>query len=171
MENNRGLTLVELLLTLVILAVVMTLIATILVQSFNIFRESTERVSKNRLTQIMIKDLSQNIREGHFFDFRNNNWVFYSGKDADGNLIEDFKIKYNSGKLSIIKNGKEVRSLEDVANFKLKSFALNSESNQIDYYNGDNTELDSFIFEFELKVNLGNNNFIEDVKSVYSRNL
>lgn len=169
--NKKGLTLVELLIAIVILGVVMTLISTILVQSFNIFRDSTERVSKNRLSQIMVEDLSKKIREGHYFDFRNNNtWIFYSGKDSDGNLIENFRIEYNNELLSIIKDGSEVRTLEEVDNFKLSSYATDTDDNEIFFYNGDNIALNSFVFEFEVEVNVGNDTIIEQ-KSVYSRNL
>lgn len=172
MKNDKGLTLVELLIAIVILTIVMALIATILVQTFNIFSNSTERVSKDRLIQIMIEDLSQNIREGHYFDFRNNNtWIFYSAKDSEGNLIENFRIENSNDKLSIVKDGSEVRVLEGVNKFKLSSYATDSDDNQIFYYDGSAANLNSFIFEFELEVNLGNNNMISEQKFVYSRNL
>ncbi|WP_147267755.1 prepilin-type N-terminal cleavage/methylation domain-containing protein [Halanaerobium sp. MA284_MarDTE_T2] len=40
MKNNRGFTLVEVLITFTILLIVLTLMAAILVQSFDIFRDS-----------------------------------------------------------------------------------------------------------------------------------
>lgn len=237
MRNNKGLTLVELLITLTILAIVMTLVATILVQAFNIFNSSTERVSNNRLTQIMVEDITQNIREYSYFDFKNNNkWEF------DPDKTNNFIIEYNENKkkLSLTKSGNKFRSLEGVESFKLKSYA----SDQIEYYNevgknkeiefknsqkilfkedeiifndnieavilnetnkkfkngatielidggkiefqdgykikfnelievkfDDGTEIDfnSFAFEFEMKVNTGNN-IIKEVRTVYPRN-
>lgn len=78
MKNNKGLTLVELLITIVILGLVMIVISTILFQAFAMFRDSTERVSNNRLLEIMIADLNNNIREARYFDFTSaNTWDFF----------------------------------------------------------------------------------------------
>lgn len=136
MRNNKGLTLVELLITLTILALVMTLIATILIQAFNVFNSSTERISTNRLTQIMVEDITQNIREYSYFDFEDNNkWKFTSDR------TDDFIIKYDENKkeLTLNKSDEEFRKLEGVEAFNLKSYA----SDQIEYYKkiGENKEI------------------------------
>lgn len=167
MKNNKGLTLVELLITIVILGLVMIVISTILFQAFAMFRDSTERVSNNRLLEIMIADLNNNIREARYFDFTSaNTWDFFSAVDEDGNLIEGFRIIFdpNNDLLSIEKSGNNTRTLVNV-----KKFELVSESGQNEYKK-DSEPLDSFIFTFNIEVDLGTSSNREIEKSVYSRN-
>ncbi|KXS49493.1 MAG: hypothetical protein AWL62_991 [Halanaerobium sp. T82-1] len=165
MDNQKGLTLIELLLSIVILGLILSLISIILFNSFDIFRDSSERVTEDCLLQIMVQDITSKIREAKYFDFRTaNTWTFYSGKDADDNLLEGFTIKLNNNnQLSIIKSGKEVRKIDNVISFSLTNYAIN-------FYEGSGKAPDSSAFEFEIEVDLGNNIIIEK-QTVYSRNL
>lgn len=238
MKNNRGFTLVEVLITFTILIIVLTLMGTILVQSFDIFRDSTERVSNNRLTQIMIEDISQNIREYTFFDFKTNDqWKFSSDK------ADEFLIEYddNANELTLEKpEGDEFRTLSGVVEFQLNNYASDQvvfyDRTKIEFNNGvtigfedeklkftddikieyvdnsgnnqektitggteirliegneirleDSTKINrdnvrkiivdgkeinfnNNAFEFEIRVDLGNGNVIEELKTVYPRN-
>lgn len=155
MRNNKGLTLVELLITLTILALVMTLTATILVQAFNIFNSSTGRVSNNRLTQIMVEDITQNIREYSYFNFKSNNiWKFASDR------VDNFIIKYdkNKNELTLNKSDKVFRKLEGVKDFKLKSYAsdkiVNYDKNKIEFRTGIkiNFDDDKIKFNDDIKI-------------------
>lgn len=239
MKNNKGFTLVEVLITFTILLIVLTLMGTILVQSFDIFRDSTERVSNNRLTQIMIEDISQNIREYTFFDFKTNDTWKFSSDNAD-----EFFIEYddNADELILEKpSGEEFRTLSGVIEFQLNNYASDQvvfyDRTKIEFSNGltiefeddkikftddikieyidssgnnqekniaggteirliegneirledntkinrdnvrkiivDGTEIDfnNNPFEFEIRVDLGNGNIIEELKTVYPRNL
>jgi prepilin-type N-terminal cleavage/methylation domain-containing protein len=253
MKNNRGFTLVEVLITFTILLIVLTLMAAILVQSFDIFRDSTERVSNNRLTQIMIEDITQNIREYKYFDFTTpDTWKFWYDeidKDAEN---ADFVILKNTNKLELKKKVAEnlplnkERALTNLVEFKLKNYAgekiilykrYKDGTGIIKFKNGttivfeddkikftddikikyvdssgnnkektftggteirliegneirlkyntkinrdnvrkiivDGTEIDfnNNAFEFEIRVDLGNGNVIEELKTVYPRNL
>ncbi|RAK06713.1 pilin/secretion family protein with methylation motif [Halanaerobium saccharolyticum] len=253
MKNNRGFTLVEVLITFTILIIVLTLMGTILVQSFDIFRDSTERVSNNRLTQIMIEDISQNIRESKYFDFTTtDSWKFWYDEINGDTEKADFEISKNNNEFELKKketedsNLKIERVLENVLEFKLKNYVSEKiilykmdkdGTGNIEFKNGntigfeddklkftddikieyvdssgtnqeknitggteirliegneirleDNTKIhrdnvrkiivdgteinfNNNAFEFKIRIDLGNNNVIEELKTVYPRNL
>lgn len=164
MDNQKGLTLIELLLSIVILGLILSLISIILFNSFDILRDSSERVTEDRLLQIMVQDITNKIRETKYFDFRTaNTWTFYSGKDSDNNLIEAFTIQLNNKKLSIFKSGNLVRKIDNVNSFTLKNY-------DVDYYSGTGGGPNSSAFAFKIEIELDNNVVIEE-KTVYARNL
>jgi prepilin-type N-terminal cleavage/methylation domain-containing protein len=169
MKNNRGFTLVELLISFTILLIVLTLMGTILVQSFDIFRDSTERVSNNRLTQIMIEDITQNIREYKYFDFATNNtWKFSSDK------ADEFHIVYDdtADELRLEKpEGEIFRTLSGVVEFKLENYASEEiesyNRNEIEFNNGIiiNFEEDKIKFDNDIKIEYVDTNNIEQEKT------
>lgn len=156
MKNNKGVTLVELLIAIVVLGVVMTIVPLFLFPSFNILRDNSTRVTNNQLAEIMLNDMTSYLREARTdgeTEIKNaiEEHIFYKDSDSGD---EDFRIIYNENNqsLEIREDSSIIRTLERVKSFSKtgpveSSFRIN------------------FIIEDE------NGNYIEKSKSVFSRNL
>ncbi|TDO92258.1 prepilin-type N-terminal cleavage/methylation domain-containing protein [Halanaerobium saccharolyticum] len=109
LKNNNGFTLVEILLVILILAVVMTIGATTLIQVFNIVPESNERMSTRQLAEINLSTIATYIRNAEEVNPDNDTITI----NEDGIL----KIIRHSDK-SIKKNGEVL--INDIETFSIE---------------------------------------------------
>ena len=120
LKNENALTLIEMLIVISILAVVMSIAASILIQVFNIVPSSNERMSTRQLAEINLTTISVFIR--------NADTINTDEKTIIINENEDSKIiKYDNNSNSIKKNGETI-----IPN--IKSFFIEQDSDQNNLY-------------------------------------
>ncbi len=150
--DNKGLTVIELLVAIVILGVVMAIVTGMVVQSFNVFDSSTRRMSAGQLAELAKTEIAGYLRttiphtDNNFEDL--GEWRFKGYHPRYPDLIVDFTIKHDEANntLSVEINGGEIEGqsvliLNNVVDFDI---------NQLDDDN------DSF-FEIYVKIDDGDN--------------
>lgn len=112
--NNRAITLVEILIAITLFSVVMIIATSMIIQSFNIINSSSETVSTKQLAEIMLDDITNNLRiiESVIRE-ENNLWEFNFQENYDENII---KLEIVNNKLQMKIDGKVIRVLDNVKN-------------------------------------------------------
>lgn len=112
--NNRAITLVEILIAITVFSVVMIIVTSMIIQSFNIINSSSETVSTKQLAEIMLDDITNNLRIiKSVVREENNLWEFNFQENYDDNKI---KLEITNNTLKIKIDGKVVRVLDNVQN-------------------------------------------------------
>lgn len=152
--NIKGVTLVELLIAITIFSVVMLIATSMIIQSFNIFNRSAETVSTNQLAEIMLDDITNNLREITSFNGENNKVWSFTAKDNGSDV--NLKIIYSGDELKISVDNQIIRSIKNVRDF---------------YINPVETNPDMERFTIYLKVEDEAGKIIKKRREVLSRNL
>lgn len=161
MGNNKGITLIELIISLVFLGIILVIVSSFLFSTFDILKNNSDRVTTNQLTEIMLEDMTNLLREVKAHDEINNEkiekHIFYNDIEKEN---VDFKIIYNKRNniLKIEKNSMTVRSLNRVLS--------KDDENILKKIKEDSSV---FIINFLVKDKSGN--IIKKHKTVLSRNL
>lgn len=163
LKNNSGLTLLELLLSIVIFSVIMTIIALILWQSFTFLDDSSQRIAKNRLDEVMLENISRFLRKTVQYEEKieageNTKYIYYiyQNLNEDGLPIDLVKLTYDKAaqKLLLLESDNLIQELNNVADFKLTSLIESQKS------------------DFRIELSTITNGVKKDkIKTVYSRNL
>lgn len=114
--NNNGITLVELLVGIILIGVVFMIVTTLVVQSFDIFRSSTDRMNANQLIELAQSEIVGCLRAAYSgadedinrFGENRDYWQFKS-RCPDGNEVV-YRIRHENSELNIY-IGKDVNSL------------------------------------------------------------
>lgn len=154
--NNKAITLVELLIAITVFSAVMIIAISMIIQSFNIINRSSEQVSKNQLAEIMLEDITNNLRivESVVKD-ENNLWEF---KFPDNYTDDKLEIKISDNKLQMKIDGKVIRVINNIKNIDIVEIV-----NDEDGYTG------RIIVKMKVKDETGR--IIEKRKTVLARNL
>lgn len=93
--RNKGLTLVELLLAISIFGIVMVLVSTMLIQTYDIFGGTSERLTRKQMAEIRLEEIADAIRGNESYslgdnedvdDLNNNEYkIMISFEDDEGN--------------------------------------------------------------------------------------
>lgn len=163
LKNNSGLTLLELLLSIVIFSVIMTIIALILFQSFTFLDDSSQRIAKNRLDEVMLENISRFLRKTVKYEEKieageNTKYIYYiyQNLNEDGQPIDLVKLTYDKAAqtLELLESDKLVQKLDNVASFNLTTLITDQKS------------------DFRIELSTITNGIRKDkIKTVYSRNL
>lgn len=163
LKNNSGLTLLELLLSIVIFSVIMTIIALILFQSFTFLDDSSQRIAKNRLDEVMLENISRFLRKTVKYEEKieageNTKYIYYiyQNLNEDGLPIDLVKLTYDKAAqtLELLESDKLVQKLDNVASFNLTTLITDQKS------------------DFRIELSTITNGIRKDkIKTVYSRNL
>ena len=115
-KNNKGITLIELLIVITLLGVVLAMVTTMIIQALDFVGDGTRRMSAKQLAEINLTEISKYVRnaeeinivdddieiittDGKSITFENNNMK------KDGTIfihnIEDFKIESKNGSYEI----------------------------------------------------------------------
>lgn len=102
-NKNKGFTLVEMIIALMILGIVLTLATTMIVQAFNIFGDGSRRMSAKQLAEINLTELSKYVRNGEdiMFDEENNTIIKSDNSEIIIFDIKDFKMESINGSYEI----------------------------------------------------------------------
>lgn len=115
--NIKGVTLVELLIAITIFSVVMMIATSMIIQSFNIFNRSVDTVSTKQLAEVMLVDITNNIREIISYNKENNNeWDFTLNNGSEINL----EIKYSGDEVQMLVEDEIIRSIKNVDDFYIE---------------------------------------------------
>lgn len=120
--KNSGITLIEILVSIIIFSAVMLIATSMIIQSFNIINRSSETVGTKQLSEIMLKDLTNNLRQINSYnqdEFTNNNniWEFtINDNDTDVNL----KIILSGDELKMKHDNEDIRIIENVQKFDIE---------------------------------------------------
>lgn len=151
--NKDGITLVEILIAITVFSAVMIIATSMIIQSFSIINRSSEQVSTKQLAEIMLEDITNNLRKINNYDadeFNNGNNIWIFTFNENGTDLE-IKIKLTGNKLKLQIDGNEVRAIGNVQDFK-----VNKNDNR-------------FIIELSVKDEI--DNIINKRKEVLARNL
>lgn len=119
--NIKGVTLVELLIAITIFSVVMIIVTSMIIQSFNIFNRSAETVSTKQLAEIMLVDITNNLREITSFKGEANEVWNFTTEDNGSDV--NLKIIYSDKELKISIDNKIIRNINNVENFNIERSA------------------------------------------------
>lgn len=112
--NNKGITLVEILVAITVFSAVMIIATSMIIQSFNIINRSSEQVSRKQLAEIMLEDITNNLRQiDSVISDEDNSWEF---NFLDGNANDKLKIELNDNKLEMKIDGKDIRVTKNIKN-------------------------------------------------------
>lgn len=115
--NIKGVTLVELLIAITIFSVVMMIATSMIIQSFNIFNRSVDTVSTKQLAEVMLVDITNNLREIISYNGENNNeWDFTLNNGSEVNL----EIKYSGDEVQMLVEDEIIRSIKNVDDFDIE---------------------------------------------------
>jgi competence protein ComGC len=130
--NINGMTLVEALLTIIVLGVVMLIVTSMIIQSYNVFENTSERLTKNRLVEIMLQDIKNHIRTATNKDNYNKSEILNASGQKIGELYSfqsfpnnnttkiNYEIKHlNEDKLIFYENNKVIREINNVLKFNI----------------------------------------------------
>lgn len=158
--NNKALTLVELLVAITVFSALMIIATSMIIQSFDIINRSSEQVSTNQLAEIMLEDITNNLRivESVVKD-ENNLWEF---KFPDNYVDDKIEIKFANNKLKLEiddkDKSKKIRFLEKVEDYDIEII-----EKEEDGYTG------RIIIKLNVKDETGK--IIEKRKTILARNL
>lgn len=119
--NIKGVTLVELLIVITIFSVVMMIATSMIIQSFNTFNRSAETVSTKQLAEIMLVDITNNLREITSFKGEANEVWNFTTEDNGSDV--NLKIIYSDKELKISIDNKIIRNINNVENFNIERSA------------------------------------------------
>lgn len=138
--DMSGMTLVEVLMTLIILGVVMLVITTMIVQAYNVFRSSTTRMSVGQLAEMTIREVSEYLKSAtpvnESFDFTGNDtsWNFIAYYQDERRW---FEVEFNGDIVSLemynIDNGERGTFIEerDLA-YEIDEFIMTSNNGEFE---------------------------------------
>jgi len=122
-NNNRGFTIVELLVAIVIMGSVLAIATTMIVQSFNVFRSSTYRMSAGQMAEMAVNRTSLYLRsavedEDNIFGCLNddNNIEFYAYHPDHEEVV---KIKFE-----LEDNDLTTNAYDDLNEFRLIAYGV-----------------------------------------------
>jgi len=118
LNNKRGFTVIELLVAIVIMGAVLAIATTMIVQSFNVFRSSTYRMSAGQMAEMTLRQIALHVRAAESEPVENDNYIFLHPD------YEEIIIEHVDDNLRLItKNGDEnlVISAHSVTNFMLET--------------------------------------------------
>lgn len=147
--NIKGVTLVELLIAITIFSVVMIIATSMIIQSFNTFNRSVDTVSTKQLAEVMLVDITNNLREITSFKGEANEVWNFTTEDNGSDV--NLKIIYSDKELKISIDNKIIRNINNVENFNIERSA------------------NRFIIDLEVEDETGK--FIKKRREVLSRNL
>lgn len=153
---NRGITIIEILITVIILGIVFSVVAPMIIQTFDIFEESSIRITENKLADIMLKDISIHFKSAISYNKNTINglniYEFEAYSPRSGNQKTYKIVETTNSELEFRENGNLVRKIGNVESFNI---------------NDDNPP----IYFLELKINKENGKELEKQISLYSRNI
>jgi len=101
LNNDNGLTVIELLLAILILGIVMTAITTMIVQSFDLFDSSTRRMSAGQLAELALDQIALHLRTATSeINEDNGKWQF-DGYYVDSDDQVSFEIILDQNQLRL----------------------------------------------------------------------
>ena len=160
-NDFKGFTLVEVIMTILILGVVFSIVTPIVIQSFNIFDISTRRMSANQLAEVAKNEVSQYLRTAIDGSFESNNgsWKFRGFHPESDNDPVNIEIKLENQDLilNVSKDNGEV--IEDE---KLIAYNVSEENFDI--------SLNGNTFDITIEINDENNRVVKKNFTVISRN-
>lgn len=119
--NIKGVTLVELLIAITIFSVVMIIATSMIIQSFNTFNRSVDTVSTKQLAEVMLVDITNNLREITSFKGEANEVWNFTTEDNGSDV--NLKIIYSDKELKISIDNKIIRNINNVENFNIERSA------------------------------------------------
>ncbi|ADO77001.1 pilus assembly FimT family protein [Halanaerobium praevalens] len=153
---NKGITIIEILITVMILGVVFSVASPMIIQTFNIFDKSSIRITQNRLADLMLEDISTHFKSAMSYNEKKINglniYEFEAYSPQSGNQKTYKIIETANSELEFRENGNLIRRIENVEKFKI---------------NNDNPP----IYFLELKINKENGEKLEKQISLYARNI
>lgn len=161
---DNGFTLVEILMTVIILGVVMLIVTSMIIQSFNIVDDSSQRITQNRLVEIMIEDISNYFRSAtDFTEISSNKYEFEAYSPYDGNE-KTYRISYDNTAHELIfeENGDILRKISEIY-----PNILGEDVIQVVKGTGNNSYVYKIIVKYEDKNGIQNEKLI----NLYARNL
>jgi len=156
---NRGFTILEVILTIIVLTVVLTISSSIIIQTFNIFEDSTERLTRNRLAEIMLTDIAQYLRAATETDSLKDNKIFKAYSPAGGTEKNySFEYREADNKLLFKEEGNLLRKLDYVSE---NGFVIDTDGDMIEIFITINNEAGNKVKK-SLKVYARNTNNSEN---------
>ncbi|PTV99089.1 prepilin-type N-terminal cleavage/methylation domain-containing protein [Halanaerobium saccharolyticum] len=120
---NNGITLIEILMAVIILGAVMSIATPMIIQTFNIVEDSSVRITKNRMADIMLEDISKYFRSAVSYDKNTINgldiYEFEAFSPQDGNRKNYKIIETSDSKLEFRENGNLIRKIDNVDDFNI----------------------------------------------------
>lgn len=125
--DNKGVTLVEILMAIVILSVVMIIVYSMLFQTYEIVESSSIRVTDNRMVEFVFEDISNYIRKLESYNRSNeednkDHYLIESYSSKEKKTIEILIIydeNYNILKLLNNENDEVIKRINNVTNFNI----------------------------------------------------
>lgn len=128
-KKENGFTVIELLVAIVIMGAVLAIATTMIVQSFNVFRSSTYRMSAGQMAEMTLRQIALQVRAAE--NDPSNNGNNYSFDHPDHNV--EISYDEDNRRLSLYTNSDLVISAHSVTNFKLESINENEFRLEIEY--------------------------------------
>ena len=154
---DNGLTLVEILMTIIILGVVILIVTSMIIQSFSIVDDSSQRITQNRLVEIMLEDISNYFRSATDFTVVSSSvYEFEAYSPYDGNE-NTYRISYDNTNSELIfeENGNVLRVVSGISSFNIIS----------------GTDSNSYIYQISVTYTDENGIQFEKQINLYARNL
>jgi prepilin-type N-terminal cleavage/methylation domain-containing protein len=154
---DNGFTLVEILMTIIILGVVILIVTSMIIQSFSIVDDSSQRITQNRLVEIMLEDISKYFRSATDFTVVSSNvYEFEAYSPYNGNE-NTYRISYNDtdSELTFEENNNVLREVTGISFFDMSSGATSN----------------SYIYQISVKYIDENGIQNEKQINLYARNL
>lgn len=119
-ENNKGVTLIELLIAISILGVVLAIATSMIIQAYNIVPSGTRRMSAKQLAEMHVTEIARHVRNAHKGDTieivengGNGEVVIGDGSEYDEDFSEPVRIElYND-------EGEKIGTYHDISSFKI----------------------------------------------------
>ncbi|TDO92248.1 prepilin-type N-terminal cleavage/methylation domain-containing protein [Halanaerobium saccharolyticum] len=121
--DNNGITLIEILMSVIILGLVMAIATPMIIKTFNIVEDSSVRITQNRMADIMLEDISKYFKSAVSFEENTINgleiYKFEAFSPQDGNKKNYKIIETSDSKLEFRENGKLIRKIDSVDDFDI----------------------------------------------------
>ncbi|GEM_PF-984672 len=108
-KNNKGLTLIELLVAILLFGIVITLASSMLVQSFNLIEPSMRRMSASQLAELSKREIVTILRTAVSFESNDGSYEFRAYEPGQESFSEftDFKLIWDEDTLRLEWNDSE----------------------------------------------------------------
>lgn len=123
--KNNGFTLVEILISITIFSVVMLIATSMIIQSFSIINRSSETVSTKQLSEIMLGDITNNLRRINRYDedeFESDNGIWEFTFDENNTDVK-LKLIFTGNELKMKHDNEDIRIIENVQKFDIEKNA------------------------------------------------